>query len=65
MYANAFCHLNAQIRLYETSNCIQFYYGTNEVAGNIGTDFFVGLTGNTVADFNLRETNTNWINSSI
>ncbi|MBK8145891.1 MAG: hypothetical protein IPK62_13335 [Bacteroidetes bacterium] len=65
MYANAFCHLNAQIRLYETSNCIQFYYGTNEVAGNIGTDFFVGLTGNTVADFNLRETNTNWINSSV
>lgn len=65
MYANAFCHLNAQIRLFETSNCIQLYYGSNELAGNIGKDFFVGLTGNTVADYNLRETNTNWVNSSV
>ena len=35
MYANAFCHLNAQIRLFETSNCIQLYYGINELAKNI------------------------------
>ncbi len=65
MFANPFCHLNAQIRLFETSNCIQLYYGTNALAGNLGKTFSVGLVGNTVADYNLRETNTNWINSSV
>lgn len=65
MFANPYCHLNAQVRLFESSNCIQFYYGTNALAGNQGKVFQVGLTGNTVSDYNLRTTNTNWINSSV
>ncbi|HMT36498.1 MAG TPA: hypothetical protein PKC41_11610, partial [Chitinophagaceae bacterium] len=65
MFGNPYCHLNAQIRLFETSNCIQLYYGTNALSGNTGKIFHVGLIGDTVSDFNLRTTNTNWVNSSV
>jgi uncharacterized repeat protein (TIGR01451 family) len=59
-----YCHLNFQIRLHEGSNCIQFYYGTNALAGNTGQLFHVGLTGNSTLDYNLRTTPSNWLNSS-
>lgn len=59
-----FCHLNAQIRLHEGSNCIQLYYGQNALAGNNGRIFHVGLTGTSTTDFNLRTTPSNWLNSS-
>jgi uncharacterized repeat protein (TIGR01451 family) len=65
MFGNPYCHLNAQIRLFETSNCIQLYYGNNALSGNTGKIFHVGLIGDTVSDFNLRTTNTNWVNSSV
>lgn len=64
MFGNPYCHLNAQIRLFESTNCIQLYYGTNALSGNQGKYFAVGLTGANVSDFNLRTTNSNWINSS-
>jgi len=64
IFANPFCHLNAQIRLHEGSNCIQFYYGYNALSGNMGKIFFVGLTGATTSDYQFRTTNNNWINSS-
>ncbi len=58
-----YCHLNAQVRLYETSNCIQFMYGTNTLSGNMGKEFYVGLTGSTVADYHLRTSSTSWLNT--
>ena len=64
IFGNAFCHLNAQIRLHETSNCIQLYYGYNAITGNNGKAFQVGLTGNTTADYNLRVAPSSWLMSS-
>lgn len=58
-----YCHLNAQIRLYESSNCIQYTYGTNTLAGNMGEQFYVGLTGATSADYHLRSSSTSWLNT--
>ena len=60
----ALCRLNAQIRLYEGSNCIKLCYGTNLLSGNAGKIFSVGLVGNNMLDYNLRTTNTNWIKSN-
>ena len=60
----ALCRLNAQIRLYEGSNCIKLCYGTNLLSGNSGKVFSVGLVGNNMLDYNLRNTNKNWINSN-
>lgn len=59
-----YCHLNAQIWLHETSNCIQLVYGYNALSGNNGRTFYVGLTGNTTADYQLRTTASSWINST-
>lgn len=64
IFANPFCHLNAQIRLHEGSNCIQLYYGYNAITGNNGKAFQVGLTGNTTADYNLRIAPSSWLMSS-
>ncbi|MBU3677710.1 MAG: hypothetical protein FGM54_11110, partial [Chitinophagaceae bacterium] len=63
MFGSPYCYLNAQIRLYEGSNCIQFHYGYNALYGNFSQTFYVGLTGNTPNDFKFRTTTNNWINS--
>ena len=60
----ALCRLNAQIRLYEGSNCIQLCYGTNLLSGNAGKLFNVGLVGNNFNDYNLRTGNINWLKSN-
>lgn len=60
----ALCRLNAQIRLYETTNCIQLCYGTNILSGNAGKTFNVGLVGNSILDYSLRNSSTNWLNSN-
>lgn len=59
-----YCHMNAQIRILENSNCIQLCYGYNALSGNNGRNFYVGLTGTTTSDFNLRQTPSNWLLSS-
>ncbi len=64
IFAVPYCHLNMQIRIHETSGCIQFYYGNNAYALSTGQLFHVGLTGATTTDFNMRSTNLNWTNSS-
>ena len=64
IFALQYCHLNAQIRLHEGSNCIQFYYGYNALSGNAGRYFHVGLVGNSTSDFNLQTTASNWLNNS-
>jgi hypothetical protein len=54
-----------KIRLYETSNKIEFLYGTMNV-DNINQPLEVGLKGNSITDFNIRKvTTTNTWNSSI
>lgn len=58
-----YCHLNFQIRLFEGSNCVAFYYGANGTSGSNQT-FSVGLVGDTISDFNLRTTANDWTNSS-
>lgn len=59
-----YCHLNAQIRLFEGTNCIQYYYGTNAYSIAAGKTFFVGLTGTTMSDFNSRTTALDWTMST-
>lgn len=63
IFGNQNCHLNFQVRLFETSNCIQLYYGSNILSGNNGKNFAVGLIGSTISDFNMRKTNADWINT--
>jgi uncharacterized repeat protein (TIGR01451 family) len=63
IFGLSFCHLNFQIRLFETSNCVQMYYGFNGVSGS-GKKFYVGLVGNSSADYNLRTTTNNWTQTS-
>lgn len=59
-----YCHLNAQIRIHESTNCIQYYYGTNAYSIAAGKTFYVGLTGNTMSDFNSRTTALDWTMST-
>ncbi len=59
VFGMQYCHLNFQIRLIEGTNCIQIYYGNNGVSGS-GMAFYVGLIGNTTADYNLRNGTSNW-----
>lgn len=56
--------INFKVKLYETSNKIEFVYG-NMVPGNDNTPSEVGLKGNTNSDFNSRKViaPTNWSNS--
>jgi hypothetical protein len=51
--------INLQIKLYETSNIVEFIYG-NVVYAGTGTGVQVGLRGQTNADFNNRAGNTDW-----
>jgi hypothetical protein len=54
-----------KIRLYETSNKVEFLYGTMNV-DNINQPLEVGLKGNSITDFNIRKvTNPNNWNSSV
>ncbi len=64
VFGVAFCHLNAQIRIHESTGCIQLYYGTNAYSSAAGRTFYAGLRGATVADFNMRSATTNWANSA-
>ena len=51
--------MNFQIKLFETSNNIQFIWGTN-TASALSYITQVGLGGTTTADFINRTTTTNW-----
>lgn len=57
--------INFKVKLYETSNRIEFVYG-NCVPGMFGTSSEVGLKGASQADFNTRTLNglNNWVNSN-
>ncbi len=56
--ADADCSLNFQIKLYETSNKVDFVYGVfTQISAS--KDCEIGLRGATNADFNNRTT-TNW-----
>ncbi len=57
-WLNGFDEICFQIKLYETTNQIRFVYTTNDVY-SIRT-IQVGLRGSTNADFNNRQTTTNW-----
>lgn len=50
--------LNAQIKLYETSNVVQIVYGSSTRSSSYTRQ--VGLTGAAVTDFNNRTTTSNW-----
>jgi hypothetical protein len=52
--------LNFQTRLYETSNKIDFIYGSMVSPSN-GESAEVGLSGTTNVDFNNREDTTSWV----
>ncbi|MDP4115936.1 MAG: choice-of-anchor D domain-containing protein [Bacteroidota bacterium] len=57
--ANVGDTLNFQIRLYETSNKIEFVYGNN-VKSTTSKTPQVGLKGISSTDYNNRTTTTNW-----
>lgn len=57
-----YCHLNFQIRLYEGSNCISYYYGENTVSNSM-SPFYAGLVGDTALDFHLRTSPNDWTNT--
>lgn len=50
---------NFQIKLYESTNVIEFVYGTM-VATTSSSDYDCGITGATNADYNARTTTTDW-----
>lgn len=51
--------LNAQIKLYETSNIVQFVYGNSTASSS--TSGQVGLRGSTtITDYSSRSSSTNW-----
>lgn len=50
--------LNAQIKLYETSNVVQIVYGSSTQSTSYTRQ--VGITGAAVTDFNNRTTTTSW-----
>jgi hypothetical protein len=56
---NADDDFNFQIRLQETTNQVNFVYGTM-VNNTVGATAQIGLTGASRADFNIRETTNNW-----
>jgi hypothetical protein len=58
--------LNAQVRLYETTNVVQIVYGTITTGNTtIGTGAIqVGLRGTANTDFNNRTTTTDWTAST-
>ncbi len=52
--------LNFQIKLYETSNIIEFVYGS--FSPSLSTSYFpqVGINGASTSDYNNRTTTSNW-----
>jgi uncharacterized protein YjdB len=52
--------LNFQIRLYETSNKIEFIYGA--FTPSLSTNYYpqVGINGSSTSDYNNRTTTSNW-----
>jgi gliding motility-associated-like protein len=54
--------LNAQIKLYETSNIVQIVYGSSSHTTSYTSQ--AGLTGNVVTDFNVRTTTANWASTT-
>ena len=56
-------NFNFQIRLYETTNVVQFVYGTMVTTSSASYD--CGITGNTNADFNIRTSTTSWSASTV
>ncbi|PPD00312.1 MAG: hypothetical protein CTY35_02615, partial [Methylotenera sp.] len=58
-YTTAASTMNAQIKLYETSNVVQIVYGTSTIAASYTAQ--IGLRGTTTAsDYSNRTTTTNW-----
>src|ERR1043165_9353907 len=57
--------INFQVMLFETTNCIKFVYGTCTSTQPMTRDCYVGLIGNSLADFNTRSSMVNdWTNTS-
>ncbi len=56
-------NFNFQIKLYETTNVVQFVYGTMTTSA-LNSDYDCGITGSTNADFNVRTSTTDWANST-
>lgn len=52
-------NFNWQVRLYETTNRIEFQYDVM-TANSTNDDYDVGITGNANTDFNIRTTTTSW-----
>ncbi|MEI6124313.1 MAG: GEVED domain-containing protein [Bacteroidota bacterium] len=57
-YASTTETLNAQIKLYETTNVVQIVYGTSTHTTSYTRQ--VGLTGAAVTDFSVRTSATSW-----
>jgi gliding motility-associated-like protein len=51
---------NFQIKLHETSNEVELEYGNFVIASTSTYNVFAGLRGNNNADFNSRQTTTDW-----
>jgi hypothetical protein len=58
-FAGAGQSFNFQIRLYETTNVVEYVYGTMTASAS-NADYDCGLTGTTNTDFNIRTTGTDW-----
>jgi uncharacterized protein YjdB len=52
--------LNFQIKLYETSNIIEFVYGNFSPTSSTNYSCQVGINGNSTADYNNRVSTTTW-----
>ncbi|HLN54019.1 MAG TPA: choice-of-anchor J domain-containing protein [Lentimicrobium sp.] len=52
--------MDFQIKLYETTNAIEFVYGPMTVSAYATSQFQVGLRGTANTDFNNRTTTTDW-----
>lgn len=52
--------MNFQIKLYETSNKIEFVYGTYAPTSSSTYTYHVGINGSSSSDYNNRTTTSNW-----
>src|SRR5205823_2995999 len=57
-YISALNEQSFQLKLFETSNTVQFVYGAHP--GTTSTAVYVGLTGATTSDISARTTTTSW-----
>lgn len=62
-YSSTSDNINAQIKLYETTNVIEIIYGSSAKANSYTGQ--VGITGGSASDFSNRTTTTNWAATSV